>query len=273
VLLVALAGCSSHGPSSPSGGPATDGSGPGGDGGSGNGTGGTGGVPTGPGGPLGLRLDMNDCHAAYVGFVADAAKLASLLPKGYTPAPDAPGVEQAALDVFECASLVIDNQTVVKDFRLEYVLASVHPPEDLATSSDGYVFELTVNHPAAQAAWAAAGFDAHLGSLELDVEGQTVQGSVTRDGQVVDAFQGAGETEPSSTPQQSLSRVHFADGSGRRAWVDIGREDTYTQAGAPVLIATGGGAVEAVAYGAPGQVPGEATLVRDHLALQFHRDP
>lgn len=279
LLLVALAGCSSHGAS-----PSHDGStGPGGGGGgTGGGPGGSGGGPgnatggiasPGAGGAFGLRMDLNDCHAAYVGFVADAAKLASLLPKGYTPAPDAPGVEQAALDLFECASLVIDNQTVVQGFRMEYVLAAVHPPQDVATSSDAYVFELTVSDPVAQAAWAAAGFDARLGSVELEVQGQAVQGSVTRDGQAVDAFQGAGETEPSSPPQQSLSRNHVVDASGRRAWVDTGREDTYTKAGAPVLITTQGGAVEALAYAAPGQVPADATLVRDHITLQFHRDP
>ncbi|MCA1811143.1 MAG: hypothetical protein LC623_03920, partial [Halobacteriales archaeon] len=46
------------------------------------------------------RFELNDCHAYYVGFVADTGKMAALLPSGYSPKPTAATAQQAALDVF-----------------------------------------------------------------------------------------------------------------------------------------------------------------------------
>jgi hypothetical protein len=204
------------------------------------------------------KFELNDCTGFWMAYVADSDKIASKLPSGYTPQPLVGNVESVPLHVYQCDSMVADNRTVIRDFRIAYVIASVNVPPEVADPNqrDVYVLELIVNNATAAKLWQDEGFAAQVGTIEVQVSGQTIQGSVAVGGSPLYGIQGGGQTQPSSTNTSDHIRLH-QDQTGQRHWISANSTYANTDYGSVGVLSIHGGAVGATAS----DVNGSATLV------------
>jgi hypothetical protein len=199
--------------------------------------------------------------------------MAALLPSGYSPKPAAGTAEQAALDVFSCQSLVIDNQTVIRDYSMAYVLSAVNPPSDVSSTSqpNSYVFDLIVNNVTAQKAWEEAGFKAKLGTISVQASGQNIQGTISIDGTAIYQFQAAGDTNPSPPPAPGTARIHQSDGT-TKSWAGENFTD-LSSVGAAGQLTDHGGVVEKTADNAMGTVPAIVASISNRMVIDIPSRP
>ena len=190
-------------------------------------------------------IEFNDCLAYFTGFVADTNKMQALLPTGYSPAPTAANIESVGLDFRICDSVVVNNQTVIRNVGMAMVGAVVNVPPGVhdAGRTDGYAFELIVTSPEVQTAFQQHGFNAKLGTVQLTAANQTIEGHVGLGGAPLYDLMAAGDTGTGALPTTDLLRIHQSDGS-HRVWFNMTNNDKHSELTDGEVLTVHGGAIQ-----------------------------
>jgi hypothetical protein len=192
---------------------------------------------------------MNDCFGYATHVTAEASKVKALLPEGYSPNPVAgSSFVQGNLNLFSCDSIVLDNQTVVKNFQISefwvpaLVPSSVASP-DPTTRPDFYVLELIVNSQTVADAFAQLGFSALMGQIDDQSSPPAVQYHVFRGGMDVYDYIGGGEATASQPGAfTEPGRLHQVN-AGHSVWANVTDTVLLSYVGNAGTLAAHGGAV------------------------------
>lgn len=209
------------------------------------------------------RFSFNTCTVYHTAFLADYAKLSASLPPGFTPNPTAPEVELIGLDAYVCSTAVLDNETVVRDFRMSMVGASVNAPAATKSpgGSDYYLFELVTNNAAACAKWKLEGFPCALGDVQGSGAGNQLQIHVSAAGSPLYDVQGGGQMQPAPPNATFSTRIHWV-GNLHDNWGDFNSTTTSAGgAGTADALTTHGGAIDQLTT-SPGEMAAH-TFVQD----------
>ena len=185
-------------------------------------------------------MEFVDCIRAGAAFKVDREKAQALLPAGFTIETVAP-IADAGLDVIQCESVVLDNQTVAQQFRFATVALAVSVPPGTAGNGtgDSYILELFVNNATIASRMQAAGLAPVVSQIEITETGSAFKVSITDAAGPIYSFDAPASTTAGGTaPSDHDRRLHQATG-GRHAWYDYRTIESVKGALAAQIIAPG----------------------------------
>lgn len=219
-------------------------------------------------GTITRRLELLDCLIFIVIYPADGAKLQAQMPPGYTFAQGP--VPTAGLDTYVCESVVIDNATVVHDFRWYSVSGGAAVPEE-ARSPDGrdiYNWEMCMNLPEIQEIFRGAGFAICNGTVEATIGDKTLGLKFYQGGVLTYDYQGAGQAGNGSVYFPESLRFHHYNGQNA-TWFDEKTDPYNPSLGESGPLIVHGGLISQVML-----PPGDATVAhsgigRGRFSIEF----
>jgi hypothetical protein len=215
------------------------------------------------------RLELLDCQTFWMFYPADGQKLQALMPPGYSFAQGT--LPTAGLDAFVCQSVVIDNLTVVHDFRW-YAASGLARVPDEARSPDGtngYHWETCMNLPEVQDVFRSAGFKVCNGTIAAEITMGNVLGlKFYQSGVLTYDYQGGGQGGNGTVHFPESIRTHHYNGHNT-TWLDQKTDNYNPSIGEAGTLMVHGGLISQVMLN-----PGEATVAhsgigRGRFSIEF----
>ena len=119
--------------------------------------------------PWSVKPEFLDCRAIAIMVFADRQKMEDSLPPGFAAASVVPGFSDVNLEIYACAAVVIDNQTVLKEVTLAGVWVFVKGPPGVDDPGliDLYSLELFTDSLFLRDLLVAHGVPAQLATIQL----------------------------------------------------------------------------------------------------------
>lgn len=229
--------------------------------------------PPAPPSPWSLRPEMVGCTNVLASHLLERGMVQALLPPGYEAMawPPASPTAQFNLEHFACDTILLDNQTVVKDGRFAIALTLVQAPPGAGSQDalNSYAFEAFTDEPLLADLLARLGAPVRLADLAVGPEATRI--AVDGVAWYSTTSQGPSDHGPTSPLP---AKHHFAAG-GAHAWFFGNKTfDAVDARVRPAATAIGGGVLSGTPAGAAGQMGGLAQTHLVHLSMAFGRhDP
>jgi hypothetical protein len=215
------------------------------------------------------RLELLDCQTFFMFLPADGDKLQAMMPPGYTFTR--PFLPTVSLDSFVCQSAVIDNATVVRDFRW-YSLSGGAKVPDKVQSPDGrdlYFWEVCMNLPEVQEMFRSAGFNVCNGTVAAEITMNRLLGlKFYQAGVLTYDYQGAGEGGNGTVAFPESVRVHHYNGSSA-TWFDMKTDRHDSSLGEAGPFAVHGGVISPVMLNPSEVTVAHSGIGRGRFSIEF----
>lgn len=199
-----------------------------------------------PPAPGAARFALNDCWELLASFDTLLATAQAQLPSGYTAKDQFGGTARIVISTLDCASAVLDNQTVLARTQVVFLVVAVEAPQAEAGGLDLYALEVLASNETLAIRMGEEGFPARVASVKTSLDGPTFATEISADGAALYSLSLVGESPEASTPAIREFRFHHQV-TGVNNWLNYTQNEGIASSPLYGTLAYHGGMVEKLA--------------------------